>query len=172
MLQHKRTWSVIASLVALALVMLACGGGGNSGSADNGSSSPAASSQHFKVGQQVKVGDTFDVTVNSVTKNAGSDLDQPGSGNVYLIVDVTLKNISSAEQDVSSLVQFTLQDATGQKYDETITTFTTPPDGKVEAGALLRGKIAYPVPSAQHKFTLAFEADITSTGQTTWDLSI
>src|SRR5579863_7893511 len=93
MLQHKRTWSVIASLVALALVMLACGGGGNSGSADNGSSSPAASSQHFKVGQQVKIGDTFDVTVNSVTKNAGSDLDQPGSGNVYLIVDVTLKNI-------------------------------------------------------------------------------
>jgi hypothetical protein len=166
----------MAVMVLAALLILACGdSSANTGTITNSntpSTSGSGGSQHFKVGDQVKVGDTWIVTVNSVKTNQGNDIVQPKSGNTFLIIDITLKNVSSQEQTVSSLLQFTLQDSTGQKYDEAITGVGTTPDGKVAANSQLRGQLGYEVPKAQHQFTLAFEADITSQGQTIWDLSV
>lgn len=177
-IKGNRTWifPAIAALAALALVIMACGGAdsANSGSKVNGASnntSTSASSQHFKVSDQVKVGDTYVVTVNSVKTSNGDDISQPKSGNTFLVLDVTIKNTSSKEQDFSSDLQFTLKDATGQKYDQTILSGATPPDGKIAAGDLLRGQMAFEVPKSQQKFTLAFEADIISGGQTIWDIN-
>jgi hypothetical protein len=133
---------------------------------------PAPSTQHFIVGQVVKVGDIWNVTVNSVKKSPGDAISQPKSGNIYLIIDVTMKNVSTQEQNVSSLVSFSLQDSTGQKYTETITDLSDihAPDGKVEAGALLRGQLVYEVPASLHAYMLSFQADFLSAGQTTWDI--
>ena len=171
---RTRLLGTLALVAIAATVMLACGGdtAANSGSTTNGSSSASSSSKHFKVGDEVKVGTTYVVTVNSVKTSQGDDVFQPKSGNTFLIVDVTLKNVSNQEQNVSSLLMFTLKDATGQTYNETIVDNTTPPDGKLEAGDVLRGQLPYEVPQSQHNFTLAFQADITSGGQTIWDLSV
>lgn len=162
-------------VVLAAVVFLACGSGSaNSGSTTTGGSSSTSSNtaKHFKVGDQVKVGDTYIVTVNSVTTSNGDDFSKPKSGNTFLIVDVSIKNVSSKEQNLSSLLQFTLKDSSGQKYDETILTGATAPDGKLAAGDVVKGQLPYEVPTAQHGFTLAFEADIISSGQTFWDLKI
>ncbi len=132
----------------------------------------APSSQHFKVGDHVAVGDTYMVTVNSVKTSQGDAVFKPKSGHTFLIVDVTVKNTSSEEQTLSTLLQFTLKDSTGQKYDETFTADTTPPDGKIATGDQVKGQMAYEVPKSQHDFTLAFEADILSSGQTIWDLHV
>lgn len=159
-------------VVLAAVVFLACGSGNaNAGTTTTGGTSSSAA-KHFKVGDQVKVGDTYVVTVNSVKTSKGDDFSTPKSGNTFLIVDVSIKNVSSKEQDLSSLLQFTLKDGTGQKYDETILTGATAPDGKLAAGDVVKGQIPYEVPTAQHSFTLAFEADIISSGQTIWDLKI
>ena len=170
---RTRLIALFGLLAIAAAVMLACGGGtvANSGSTTSGGNSASTSSKHFKTGDQVKVGDTYVVTVNSVKTSQGDDVSQPKSGNTFLIVDVTLKNVSNKEQNISSLLMFTLKDATGQQYTETIVDGTTTPDGKLEAGDVLRGQLAYEVPKSQHSFTLAFQADITSSGQTIWDLS-
>ena len=167
----------LAIVGVVALVIIACGAASdtasNSGTTTNGGgTSSTTKSQHFKVGQQVKVGDTYVVTVNSVKTDAGDDVFKPKDGNTFLIVDVSVKNVSSKEQDLSSLLQFTFKDSSGQKYDETIVSNATPPDGKIEAGDVSKGQLAYEVPAAQKSFTLAFEADIVSGGQTTWDLSV
>ena len=163
-------------LGVLALVIMACGSSSaNAGTAvgtSGNNSSSSNSSKHFKVGDQVKVGDTFIVTVNSFKTNPGDDIFKPKSGNQFVVVDVTLKNVGSKEQDISSLLQFTLKDATGQKYDETIISNVTPPDGKLAAGDIIKGQIAYEVAASQHDFTVAFEADIISSGQTVWDLHV
>ncbi|HEY1387483.1 MAG TPA: DUF4352 domain-containing protein [Ktedonobacterales bacterium] len=168
-----------ALLGVLALVIMACGeSSANAGTSvgANGSSTTTGgssnSSKHFKVGNQVKVGDTFVVTVNSFKTNPGDDIFKPKSGNKFVVVDVTLKNVGSTEQNISSLLQFTLKDSTGQKYNETIISNVTPPDGKLAAGDILKGQIAYEVAASQHDFTFAFEADITSSGQTVWDLHV
>jgi hypothetical protein len=162
------------ALMALALAILACGGGdANSGSTTTGGNSTGSSQQqHFKVGDQVKVGDTFVVTVNSVKTSKGDQFIKPKSGNMFFVVDVTIKNASKAEQNVSSLLSFEMKDGTGQKYTETILSDLTPPDGKIEAGGLLKGQMPYEVPSSQHDFTFSFQADITSSGQTIWDLRV
>ncbi len=162
-------------VVLAAVVFLACGSGtANAGTTTTGGSGNTSSSgpQHFKVGDQVKVGDTYVVTVNSVKTSKGDDISQPKSGNTFLIVDVSIKNVSTKEQNLSSILQFTLKDSTGQKYDETILVGATPPDGKLSAGDIVKGQIVYEVSAAQHDFTLAFVADITSSGQTVWDLKI
>ena len=163
----------MAVVIVAGVIFLACGAGSaaNNGTTTTGGAS-ASSAQHFKVGDQVKVGDTYIVTVNSVTTNKGDDISQPKAGNTFLVVDVTIKNTSSKEQNVSSLLQFTLKDTTGQKYDETIISGATPPDGKLAAGDVVKGQIPYEVPLAQHSYILAFQADIVSSGQTTWTLSI
>jgi hypothetical protein len=51
-----------------------------------------------------------------------------------------LKNASKDEQNVSSLLSFEIKDGTGQKYTETILSYLTPPDGKIEVGGLLKGR--------------------------------
>ncbi len=158
----------------------ACGtSASNTGTATGPSPTASASTpttapaQHFKVGVPVKVGDTFIVTLNSARTNPGSEFSMPKAGNIYLVNDVTLKNVSAIEQNVSSALQFTLQDATGQKYDQTFTDFAkASPDGKVGLNSLLRGELVYEVPKALHDFTFSFEADITSPGQTIWDIHV
>lgn len=164
--------------------LIACGASdSNSGSAVSSTSSSSSSSTqsskapasaaHFKVGQTVKVGDTWQVIVNSVKTSQGDDMDKPQKGQ-YLLLDVTVKNISSQEQNISSLVNFKLTDDTGISYTEAITALgnPNPPDGKVEAGSPLRGTFTYDVPTSVKKFTFAFEPDIISSGQTIWDINV
>lgn len=127
-------------VVLAAAVFLACGSGSaNAGSTTTGDTS-SSGAKHFKVGDQVKVGDTYVVTVNSVKTSKGDDISTPKSGNTFLIVDVSIKNVSSKEQDLSSILQFTLKDSSGQKYDETIITGATPPDGELAAGDVVKGR--------------------------------
>ena len=63
---------------------------------------------------------SWQITINSAKTSHGSEFNQPKSGNVFLILQITAKNLSASEQNISSLVQFTLTDASGQKYNQTI----------------------------------------------------
>lgn len=169
---------ICALLGVLALVIMACGSSANAGTSvgTNGNSTTtsgsSSSNKHFKVGDQVKIGDNFIVTINSFKTNPGDEFDQPKSGNEFVVVDLTIKNVGSDEQDISTILQCTLKDSTGQKYNETFISNLTAPDGKLAAGDLVKGQVAYEVPKAQHDFTFDFEADIISSGETVWDLSV
>ncbi len=170
---RTRLLVTLGILLATAALILACGDtGNNTGAAVTGTVTGPTQQANFKVGDQVKVGDTWIVTVNSATTSAGDSVFQPGAGNTYLLLDVSLKNVSHQAQDVSSLAQFTLRDSTGQSYTEALTDLGNPPDGTVAAGAPLRGKFVYEVPKSQKVFTFSFQADITSTGATTWDITL
>lgn len=166
---------LLGLLFSLAVVIMACGStSANTGSNASGSSSTSTSTaKHFKVGDQVKVGSTWVVTINSVTTHGATDIDQPKSGDTYLVVDATFKNVSSSEQTLSTLIQMSVKDSTGQKYDNTITSFASqPPDGKVEAGDVVRGQDVYEVPASQKSFTLSFESDVLSSGEVVWDINV
>lgn len=133
-----------------------------------------APAQHFKVGQTVNVGNTWQVTITSAKTSPHGQYSQPQhSGNVFLVFQVTVKNISPEEHTVSSVLQFTLTDATGQKYtnsydDEAGATL----DGKVEPGSPLKGSLVYEVPQGVHDFRLAFEAELFQSGQSIWDIHV
>ena len=189
--RKSRTWLWIV-LGVLAILILGCIGVGtvvlrSAGTAINSvatnvsgtvtavSTQPQTStSQHFKVGELVTVGTTWQITVQSAKTSAGSGFYKPQkAGDVFLIFIVSMKNISSAEQTVSSVVQWSVADSTGQKYDPTIDPDAGASlDGKVEAGSPLKGSLVYEIPQSVHQLTLAFELDITRPGQTIWDISV
>ena len=124
-------------------------------------------SQQNAAGNPVVASDTWTVTLNSAATSTGTDFITPKSGNIFLEVDVTLKNTSSSSQTASSLLMFSLTDGTGQKYDESLGVQTTP-DGAVAAGGLLRGTVTFEVPKSVHTFTLQFQPDITSSTIVQW----
>lgn len=174
-----RILPLVALLLSLTVVVMACGsttsneGVISSDSNSNSNSTSASAAKHFSVGDQVKVGDTWMVTINSATTHGATDLDQPKSGNRYLVIDATFENLSSAEQHLSTLLQLSLKDATGQKYNNAFTSFASqPPDGKVQVGDVVRGQVVYEAPTAQKSFTLAFESDLLSSGQVIWDINV
>ncbi|MBX5449972.1 MAG: DUF4352 domain-containing protein [Thermogemmatispora sp.] len=185
----KRVLSVVVGVGLILMALLACGESAGSSSSNTGTavtpSSTASSkssgatatsapaTQHFKVGQAVKVGDTWLVTVLGVKTSDGDEFSHPKAGDTYLLIDVSLKNLSSSEQEVSSMVNFTLRDSSGQQMDFAIVTSAPKsPDGKVETGEQIRGTLAYEVPRSEHKYTLAFVNDLLDSGQTIWDITI
>lgn len=120
------------------------------------SPAPAPGTQHFMVGQIVKDGD-WQITITSVKTSQGQDFDTPKAGRIFLLIDVTLQNISNATQPVSSLAMFTLRDSAGQEYTETIlSSGSAAPNGQADAGQQIKGTLPYEVPITQHQFLLAF----------------
>lgn len=171
---------LLSLLGVLAVVIMACGGSsantgtsvGSSTSTTQKNTGSTGGAKHFKVGDQVKVGDTYIVTINSFKTNPGDEFIKPKAGNVFVVIDASFKNVSSEEKSLSTLLQCDLKDATGQKYTETFISGVTPPDGKLAAGDIVKGQLAYEVSASQHDFTFSFEADAFSSGQTLWDLKV
>lgn len=163
----------------LAAALLACGESTSTGStgtvvgkATSAPTTAPAVAKHFKTGDVVKVGDTWQVTVNSFQTNPGDQFTTPKHGNQFVVVDVSLKNLSAQSQTISSELNFDLKDSTGQKYQETVISGLTAPDGAVAAGDLLRGQLTYEVPASMKTFSFSFQADAFGGDPTIWDLSL
>ena len=136
-------------------------------------STVAPTNKHYNQTDAVQVGNIYDIEIVSVKTSNGSQIFQPKSGDVYLVFLIKMKNISSQEQAVSSLLSFTLQDTNGQKYNETIDPDAGATlDGKIEPGSLLQGSIVYEVPASIKNFTLAFEAVLILPGQVIWNINV
>lgn len=162
--------AVVALVVVITMVVVVAAANGkthNTGASNNTTNS----NRTFKVGDVVTVGTDWQATVNSVKTSAGGDFNEPKTGDTFLEVSVTLKNISSQEQEASSLLFWSLKDSTGQQYDEAVVTDApSTPDGKVAAEDKLTGTLSYEVPLTQKQFELSFAPDPISTGQTIWKL--
>jgi hypothetical protein len=118
------------------------------------------------------VGNVWQVTINgATTSQGGSDDLPPKAGNIYLIIEATLKNLQSKAEPLSTLIEFELHDAQGNHYTESFLFSLNAPDGTVEAGGLAHGKWGYEVPTSVQSFTLLFSSDF---GQTVaiWDINV
>jgi len=173
----KRFIPLFALCIAVG-ALLACGesnAGTKAGtSSDTATSTKAvAPTQHFKVGDVVNVGSTWQVTISNVRTVSPGQYDSIKPGDSYLGIDVNFKNISDKEASLYGNADWTLKDTSGQKYDNAyVSSFPNAPDGKVEAGDPAKGSIIFEVPSATHDFRLAYEQTMFESGQTIWDLSV
>src|SRR5258708_3945979 len=77
-------------------------------------------SQQNAAGKPVVASDTWTVTLNSAATGTGNDFIKPKSGNIFLEINVTLKNTSSSSQTASSLLLFSLIDGTVQNNDQSL----------------------------------------------------
>jgi uncharacterized protein DUF4352 len=171
----RRYFPIIALALATCGAILAYISSAGAASALTSASSPVSTSsaRHFKVGAQVKAGDTWTVTINSARLHGPTIFDRPRTGDTYLVIDATFKNTSSRTRILSSSLQMSLQAPTRQAYNQTIVTFSTiSPDGSVAAGAALRGQLVYEVPKGKKSFVFTFEPDIMNSGQIHWDITV
>src|SRR4051812_37535789 len=53
-----------------------------------------------KVGEVVNIDQIFEITVNKVTTSPGTQFFRPYKGNYFLLVNVSIKNISSENQTI------------------------------------------------------------------------
>jgi hypothetical protein len=135
---------------------------------------PPPPQQHFAIGQMVLVGNTWQIAVLSAKTSTGSMYVHPQHpGDVFLILIVSMKNLSNQEQRVSGLIQFDVSDQDGQKYN-----FAFDPDagptlgGKVEAGSPIKGSLVYEIPTSLHQVQLSFQANLIESGQAIWDIKV
>ena len=124
------------------------------------------------IGKPVVVDSTWTIIVNGARTSLGDAFSTPAAGDVYLVVDVTVKNTSKHFQDMLSGNQLVLKDSTGQQYREAITDFATPPDGSIKPGGSQRGQLAYEMPATMHTFSYYFQADVNGTDLTEWVLHV
>lgn len=168
----------IPFLLLIGTLLVACGStssanAGTTGSPTSGATQTAPS--HFKVSDVVMVGATWKAVVNSVTTNTGENYNTPTKG-IYVIVDITLTNISNKEQNISSFINFKMKGSDGTAYNEAFTSGLTgvspAPDGKVETGGLSKGDFVYDIPVAVKSLVFSFSPDAFASGQTIWDLNL
>ena len=166
-------------LALLILALAACGSSAtNTGTAvtpqpttpvTQAADTPTAAPTHFKVGQTVKVGNTWQLTIKKAQNDGSTTYLEPGQ--VFLIVQVKAVNISSTEQTMSSLLSWTMRDAEGNTYKTGYDTNATHSlDGKVEAGQPLQGSLTFIVDAKVHQYQLLFENNFLVQGQTIWDI--
>lgn len=135
-------------------------------------STTAPTNQHFKPGDTVIVGNTWQIVVSTLAISQGDQYLSPKAGDTYLLIPVTFKNVTDKEQQLYGDANWTLKDLSGQKYDPAFISAASPPDGKIEAGGPAKGTLAYEVPANVKSFQLAFEISMFESGQTIWDLSV
>ncbi len=166
-------------LALLILTLTACGSSAtNTGTAvtpqpttpvTQATDTPTAAPTHFKVGQTVKVGNTWQLTIRKVRNDGSATYLEPGQ--IFLLVQVKAVNISSTEQTMSSLLSWTLRDSEGNTYKVGYDTNATHSlDGKVEVGQPLQGSLTFIGDAKVHQYQLFFENNFIDQGQTVWDI--
>lgn len=172
----KRFVPLLALLIIIG-ALLACGESDNAGTkaSTNSSSSSGDTSkpaQHFKIGDTVNVGDTWQIVVSNPRTSPGGQFSTLKSGDVYVVFDVNFKNISKKEAQLFGSAGWTLKDTQGQKYDSSFSSdFPSAPDGKIEPGDPAKGSLVFEAPAGVKQFTLAYEDNMWAGGQTIWDIS-
>ena len=179
----RRRWGlgcgIAAGIVVLivAIVVISASHGGQASTntttgSQGGQSAQSAGPKAYAVGQSAML-DGWTVTVNSAKTVQGGQYDSLKAGDVFLELDVSARNETGASQEFSSLISFKLKDATGQSYNETVSSAApTSPDGNVANGTPIRGTLTYEVPASLKAFTLDFTPGFTSTDTVTWNIAI
>ena len=122
----------------------------------------------FKPGDIVDIGD-FVLIVNSAEFSEGSDFAEPAEGKKFIVVDLTLENKLAESAMVSSVLQMSLKDVTGQKYSVNIMASIagggSTPDGELAPGEKLRAQVGFEVPSDSEGLVFVFDPNIIGTGR-------
>lgn len=126
------------------------------------------SQRTYNVGDIIQIG-TITITVNGISNPAGDQFNKPNAGNKFLIVDLTIENKGTNAVSVSTLLQMSVKDQSGQKYDvdfsASMASGGSSPDGEIAPGEKLRGQVGFQVPENATGLVFVFDADVWGWGK-------
>lgn len=129
---------------------------------------PAESpTDNYQAGDIISIGDVV-MVVLGWSSPPGDDFSQPDEGKMFVAVDLLLVNQGDRTITVSSMLQMSLKDATGQKYNVDLMTSTASgsiPEGELSPGERVRGKVGFQVPQDASGLVFVFDADVFGTGK-------
>ncbi len=123
---------------------------------------------NFQVGDIVSIGDSV-LTVLGWENVEPNDFVKPEEGKKFLVVDVTVENKSDQPEAISTLIQMSIKDSSGQKYDVDLMAQTasggTSVDGELAAGEKVRGDVGFQVPVDANGLQFEFDASVFGSGK-------
>jgi len=104
----------------------------------------------------------------------GGDFNPPDEGKKYLVVDLMIANQGERSFNSSPVFQMTLKDPSGQKYNingkANIASSSNTPNGEVNPGEVIRGKVGFHVPEDLTNFIFVYEANLMGIGEVSVNL--
>ena len=175
----KKTTRLFTLLVIILLSTLSAGCQLEKESTKIGGLSPDSSSESkdpaevtrepiYKVGDIISINNTV-LVVLGWDQPPGGDFNPPDEGKKYLVVDVMLANQGENSFNISPVFQMTLKDPTGQKYNvngkANLASGSNKPNGELNPGEVIRGKIGFHVPDDLVNFIFVYEANLIGLGE-------
>lgn len=127
----------------------------------------------YEVGDIISINDAV-LVVLGWDQPPGGDFNPPDEGKKYLVVDLMIANQGERSFNSSPVFQMTLKDPAGQKYNingkANIASGSNTPNGEVNPGEVIRGKVGFHVPEDQSNFIFVYEANLMGIGEVSVDL--
>ena len=163
---RKKVCSVLSLIFAgLWIIGMTAFFSGNSGSSSKSPSIAGNSKNTFGL-METAQSNGVKVTMTKYEESAGSEWNNPSSGNIFVLTEFEIENNSNSELAISSVLSF---DAYVDNYTANYSlgallekSNETTLDGTIAAGMKMRGWIGWEVPSDWEKIEVHFKADVWS----------
>jgi len=127
----------------------------------------------YEVGDIISI-DNAVLVVLGWDQPPGGDFNPPDEGKKYLVVDLMIANQGDRSFNSSPVFQMTLKSPSGQKYNingkANIASGSNTPNGEVNPGEVIRGKVGFHVPEDLTNFTFVYEANLMGIGEVSVNL--
>jgi hypothetical protein len=127
----------------------------------------------YEVGDIISINNTI-IVVLGWDQPLGGELNPPDEGKKYLVVDLMIANQGERSFNSSPVFQMTLKDPSGQKYNingkANIASESNLPNGEINPGEVIRGKVGFHVPEDLTNFIFVYEANLLGIGEVSVNL--
>jgi signal peptidase I len=127
----------------------------------------------YEVGDIISIDDTI-LVVLGWDQPPGGDLNPPDEGKKYLVVDLILANQGKRSFNSSPVFQMSLKAPSGQKFNlngkANLASGSNQPNGEINPGEIIRGKVGFHVPEDLTDFTFVYEANLLGHGEVSVNL--
>jgi hypothetical protein len=127
----------------------------------------------YNIGDIIRIDQTI-LVVLGWDQPPGGDLNPPDQGKKYLVVDLMIANQGDRSFSVSPAFQMTLKSPDGQKYNvngkANLASGSNPPNGEINPGEMIRGKVGFQVPQELVNATFVYEVRLIGLGEVSVNL--
>jgi hypothetical protein len=179
---RRSTINIFAVIMILALLITGCqvekqptkiGDIGVSDQTSNEETPHTLQEVIYEVGDIVSINDAV-LVILGWDQPPGGDFNPPDEGKKYLVVDLMIANQGERSFNSSPVFQMTLKDPSGQKYNingkANIASGSNTPNGEVNPGEVIRGKVGFHVPENLTNFIFVYEANLMGIGEVSVNL--
>ena len=179
---RRSTFNIIAVFMIVALLITGCqvekqptkiGDIGISDQTSNEETPRIPQEVIYEVGDIVSINNAV-LVILGWDQPPGGDFNPPDEGKKYLVVDLMIANQGERSFNSSPVFQMTLKDPSGQKYNingkANIASGSNIPNGEVNPGEVIRGKVGFHVPEDLTNFIFVYEANLMGIGEVSVNL--